>query len=167
VVQPSGPSSYGQAAKILDIAMKVYVYYCTQPTPGIGERIVLYLHGAIDTPIMKYLKKAKPDMCKIRATTIKALDKEAYQALQSVLLTESHEQNLHPVQYDDILEPVPYASRRPFDPTPPVAIGRLRMLAGSPTEHELNHAIASCAAKESFVTVHPSSSSRGAVWPAR
>ena len=27
-VQPREPSSYGQAAKVLDIAIKVYVYYC-------------------------------------------------------------------------------------------------------------------------------------------
>jgi hypothetical protein len=27
-------SSYGQAAKVLDVAAKVYVYYCVQPSPN-------------------------------------------------------------------------------------------------------------------------------------
>ncbi len=102
-MQPSAPSSYGQAAKILDIAIKVYVYYCTQPNPATAERIVPFLHGAIDTPIMKHLKKAKPDSSRVRATTIKGLDEEAYQALQAMLLAESHQEKLNPVQYDDIL----------------------------------------------------------------
>jgi hypothetical protein len=102
-LQPSGPASYGQAAKILDIAIKVYVYYCTQPNPAIAERIGPFLHGAIDTPIMEHLKKSKPGCTTIRATTIKGLDEEAYRALQAVLLAQSHEERLNPVQYDDIL----------------------------------------------------------------
>src|SRR6266849_7017635 len=52
-------SSYGQAAKILDVAVKVYAYYCAQPTPEVAKRIVPWLHGAIDTAILKYLKKSK------------------------------------------------------------------------------------------------------------
>lgn len=98
-VQPSGPSSYGQAAKVLDIAIKVYVYYCAQPTSEVAERMIPFLHGAIDTPILKHLKKSS----KVSATTIKGLDEEAYRALQTVLLAESHASEMHPVQYDDIL----------------------------------------------------------------
>src|SRR5262245_53353695 len=45
-VQPSQPSSYGQAAKVLDIAIKVYVYYCAQPTAKIAQRLVPLLNGA-------------------------------------------------------------------------------------------------------------------------
>ena len=37
------------------------------------------------------------------ATTIKGLDREAYQDLQSQLFAESLACKLHPVQYDDIL----------------------------------------------------------------
>ena len=102
-VRASGPSSYGQAAKVLDIAIKVYVYYCAQPTSEVAERIVPYLHGAIDTPIMKHLKETKLASVKVRATTIKGLDREAYEALQSIVMAESLTRKLHPVQYDDIL----------------------------------------------------------------
>jgi hypothetical protein len=101
-VLPAGPSSYGQAAKILDVAIKVYVYYCALPTLEVSERIVPFLHGAIDTAILMHLKKSKFARGKIRATTIKDLDEETYRALQS-LLADSRPETLHPVQYDDIL----------------------------------------------------------------
>ena len=102
-VHPSGPSSYGQAAKVLDIVIKVYVYYCAQPTSEVAERILPFLHGAIDTPIMRHLKKCSHASARIPATTIKAVDEDTYQALQSRLLAESQAYGLHPVQYDDIL----------------------------------------------------------------
>jgi hypothetical protein len=89
IVQQSNAASYGQGAKILDIAIKVYVYYCAQPTAEDAERIVPFLHGAVDTPIMKHLKKSKYATTTIRATTIKQVDKTSYQARQSVVLAES------------------------------------------------------------------------------
>jgi hypothetical protein len=94
---------------MLDVAIKVYVYYCAQPTSEVAERIVPFLHGAIDTAILKDLKKSKLARGDIPATTIKDLDGEAYQALQSLLAKSQAEswpeslRNLHPVQYDDIL----------------------------------------------------------------
>ena len=101
--QPSQQSSYGQAAKVLDIAIKVYVYYCAQPTAEIAQRIVPFLNGAVDTPIMKALKKSKYATATIRATTIKGVDVTAYQALQALVLAESRARKMHPVQYDDIM----------------------------------------------------------------
>lgn len=102
-VQQSHAASYGQGAKVLDIAIKVYVYYCAQPTAEDAERIVPLLHGAVDAPIMKHLKKSKYATTTIRATTIKQVDKTSYQALQSVVLTASRACKIHPVQYDDIM----------------------------------------------------------------
>jgi DNA primase len=102
-LQPSQPSSYGQAAKVLDIAIKVYVYYCAQPTAEIAQRIVPFLNGAVDAPIMKCLKKSKDAAATIRATTIKQVDETEYQALQAIVLAESHARKIHPVQYDDIM----------------------------------------------------------------
>lgn len=118
-VQPSGLASYGQAAKVLDIAIKVYVYYSGQPAPEVAERIIPWLHGAIDTPIMKHLKKSKGAGRTIRATTIKGLDEEAYQALQSLVLAESLACKLHPVQYDDYWWRE--LNRRPITHPPPLA----------------------------------------------
>lgn len=67
-VHPSQPSSYGQAAKVLDIAIKVYVYCCAQPTAEIAQRMVPFLNGAVDTPIMKHLKNQHAT-ASIQATT--------------------------------------------------------------------------------------------------
>ena len=101
-VHPSQPSSYGQAAKVLDIAIKVYVYYCAQPTAEIAQRIVPFLNGAVDTPMMKYLKK-KYATASVRATTINEVDATTYQTIQSLVLTESGARKMHAVQYDDMM----------------------------------------------------------------
>jgi hypothetical protein len=42
--------SYGHAAKVLDLALKVYVYYCKMPSPAKAESLMPRLNGAIDTP---------------------------------------------------------------------------------------------------------------------
>src|SRR5258708_14891217 len=47
-IKPAGPSSYGHAAKVLDITAKVYVYYCTEPSPEVARLLIPMLHGAID-----------------------------------------------------------------------------------------------------------------------
>jgi hypothetical protein len=85
---------------VLDIAIKVYVYYCAQPTAEIAQRIIPFLNGAVDTEILSHLKKSNRA---IRATTIKEIDQSAYQALESFILGESRVQNIHPVQYDDVM----------------------------------------------------------------
>jgi hypothetical protein len=102
-LQPSEPSSYGQGAKVLDIAIKVYVYYCAQPTAQVAQRIVPLLNGAVDVPILKVLKKSEYATDTIRATTIKEIDEAAYLTLQAVVLAESHIHEVYPVQYDDIM----------------------------------------------------------------
>jgi hypothetical protein len=100
-----GSTSYGQAAKILDVVIKVYVYYCAQPSPEDSKRIIPWLHGAVDTAILKYLKKYKCAPGQISANTIKEIDEAGYHALQSLLAKSRPEclRNLHPVEYDDIL----------------------------------------------------------------
>jgi hypothetical protein len=37
---PSCPCSYGEAAKVLDVAAKVYVYYCALPSPEVATRLI-------------------------------------------------------------------------------------------------------------------------------
>jgi hypothetical protein len=100
--RPGQPASYGQGAKVLDIAIKVYVYYCSQPNAEVARRIKPLLHGAVDTPIMKHLK-SKYATARIPAKTIQEIDAEAYRVLQSLVLKESLSMSIHPVQYDDIV----------------------------------------------------------------
>src|SRR4030042_1467258 len=49
--------SYGQAAKVLDVALKVIVYYCRLPQASIAAKLVPRLHSPVDTPLMLYLKR--------------------------------------------------------------------------------------------------------------
>ena len=48
------PSSYGHAAKVLDLALKIYVYYCKMLSPAKAELLTPRLNGVIDTPILQY-----------------------------------------------------------------------------------------------------------------
>jgi len=100
-VQPSQAASYGHGAKVLDIAIKVCVYYCSQPNVETARRIEPLLNGAIDTPILKELKSIYTTT-PIPAKTIQEVDEETYRVLQSLVLRESLSLNVHPVQYDDI-----------------------------------------------------------------
>ncbi len=98
----SKAASYGHAAKVLDIAIKVYVYHCAQPNAEVAERLVPFLHGAVDTPLLEYLLKP---VCTttIRPKTIKEVDEKAYHYLQSLVHAKSQACKVHPVQYDDIM----------------------------------------------------------------
>ena len=41
------PSSYGHAAKVLDLALKVYVYYCKMPSLAKAELLTPRLNGSL------------------------------------------------------------------------------------------------------------------------
>jgi len=105
------PSSYGHAAKVLDLALKVYVYYCKMPSPAKAESLMPRLNGVIDTPILRHLFKKLEDMYGKSSSphylwTIKMIDKENYDLLQKVIrqdIRDSFDDNISPVQYDDIM----------------------------------------------------------------
>ena len=105
------PSSYGHAAKVLDLALKVYVYYCKMPSPEKAESLMPRLNGAIDTPILRHLFKKLEDIYRESFPphylwTIKMIDKEDYDLLQKVIrqdIRDSFKDKLSPVQYDDIM----------------------------------------------------------------
>ena len=98
-------ASYGQAAKILDISIKVFVYYCGQPNPTTAENLIPFLNGAIDNPILAYLKTKYPNT-KITSSTIEQINESAYRDLQKLIaldVLKSFDNEIYPVQYDDIL----------------------------------------------------------------
>jgi hypothetical protein len=101
-IQQGEPASYGHAAKVLDIAIKVYVYYCAQPTAAIAQRVLPFMNGAVDTAIMERLKSECPSAA-IRATTLKEVDQKTYEDLQSLLIQRSDEMKMCPVQCEDIM----------------------------------------------------------------
>lgn len=98
-------ASFGQAAKVLDVALKVYIYYCSQPSSDLSARIVPFLHGAMDTAMMKYLAHKYPET-PVRTTTIEQVDEQTYCLLQGLLARDINERfhnDILPVQWDDIL----------------------------------------------------------------
>jgi hypothetical protein len=104
------PASYGHAAKVLDLALKVYVYYCKMPSPAKAESLIPRLNGAIDTLILRHLFKKLEDIYgksySRHLWTIKMIDKETYDLLQKVIrqdIRDTFDDNISTVQYDDIM----------------------------------------------------------------
>ena len=105
------PSSYGHAAKVLDLSLKVYVYYCRMPSPAKAKSLMPRLNGAIDTQILRHLFKKLEDICRKSYPprylwTIAIIDKEDYDLLQKIIrqdIRDSFDDNILPVQYDDIM----------------------------------------------------------------
>jgi len=107
------PSSYGHAAKVLDLALKIYVYYCKMLTPAKAELLTPRLNGVIDTPILRHLFKRLEDIYGKPSPphylwTIKMINEEDYDLLQKALrqeIRDSFDDRISPVQYDDIMGP--------------------------------------------------------------
>ena len=107
------PSSYGHAAKVLDLALKVYVYYCKMLSPAKAELLTPRLNGVIDTPILRHLFKRLEDIYGNPSPphylwTIKMINAEDYDLLQKALrqeIRDSFDDRISPVQYDDIMGP--------------------------------------------------------------
>jgi hypothetical protein len=101
----SSAASYGHAAKVLDIVLKVYVFYCHFPTNEDSEKLIPLLHAAIDTPILKFLSNKFPN-ADIKASTIKEIDEQQYSLLQRLLgedIYQSYQSSILPVEYDDLM----------------------------------------------------------------
>lgn len=97
-------SSYGQAAKVLDIAAKVYVYYCALPSREIAQTLMPLLHSGLDNKMVQHL------ICKfpkagIKSKQLEDIDRPKYEQLQSLVgreIREDFNSEIYPVQYDDI-----------------------------------------------------------------
>ena len=105
VIKKSGPASYGHAAKVLDIALKVYVYYSHQPSCQKARRLTKILHGAVDTPILKHLREMYAET-EVSARTIEQIDRDEYRKLQDLIkrhIKDEFHDAICPVQYDDVM----------------------------------------------------------------
>jgi hypothetical protein len=99
-----GASSYGQGAKVLDVAAKVYIYYCGQPSLDVARKLVPMLHGAVDTRMMQYLSTYRE--AGVASKTIEKVDRDEYRKLQSFVardIEREFQSQIHPVQWDDIV----------------------------------------------------------------
>jgi hypothetical protein len=104
-LKKSHAASYGHAAKVFDIAVKVYVHYCNLPDRESAFLLVPFLHGAVDNPIMKNLKAQYPKSC-VESETIESVGKAEYELLQALVsrhIRDEFKSAIFPVQYDDIM----------------------------------------------------------------
>jgi hypothetical protein len=104
-VKKSHPASYGQAGKVFNVVLKVYVYYCHYPDYQASNKLVPLLHAAVDTKMMKDLKK-KIQQEDIKAETIEAVSQAEYVTLQNMVninIKDEFKNQIFPVHWDDIL----------------------------------------------------------------
>lgn len=104
-VQPMRAASFGHAAKMFDVCAKVWFHYCSMPNTSVANKVVLYLNSAIDTPILKHLKKQNPN-AGISASSISDIDRGCYKELQKLAALDraaSCPDAVDMAQYDDLL----------------------------------------------------------------
>lgn len=89
--------SYGQAAKVVDVAMKVLVGYCRLPDKRTARLIAPRLHAGIDNKILKNHLKVKG------IASLREINKARYEKLQSRLSKEAKDKGCSPIEYDDWL----------------------------------------------------------------
>jgi len=102
IIKRSQYASWGQAAKVIDIVLKVCIYYCNLPSVGVSSKIIPWLNGAIDTPILHDFKKRYNPPMISQTSSIGDIDKVKYEELQKMIRKESCDGEIFPVQYDDI-----------------------------------------------------------------
>lgn len=105
IVKKSGYALYGHAAKLLDVSLKVYVYYSSLPNKHTAETILPFLNSAIDNPILNHLKKSFPNEF-VLPKTVEQIDKNTYKNLQKLIrsdIKKNFNNHILPTQYDDIM----------------------------------------------------------------
>jgi hypothetical protein len=106
ITRQGGMTSYGQIAKTFDVVLKVIVYYCHFPTCERADVISRWLHAAVDTKMMAFLKEYYPtDIVPWPATIQQVMNYSDYVAIQRVVnkfIAEKLERHIMPVQFDDI-----------------------------------------------------------------
>jgi len=103
VTKHSGPASYGQIAKTLNVVLKVVVYYCRLPSERAASVIGKWLEPAVDTKMMAYLKPKNSSI--LWPMTIEQVGFDEYEMLNGAvgeLIQDCHQGKIAPVQFDDI-----------------------------------------------------------------
>lgn len=105
ITKHSGPPSYGQVAKTLDVVLKVVIYYCRWPDEATSERILKFLNAAVDTKMIAFLKSKYPYHFKIWPVTVESVSQSIYGSIQELVrrfITDEHQGKILPVQFDDL-----------------------------------------------------------------
>jgi hypothetical protein len=103
-------ASYGHGAKVLDISLKVYVYYCRMPDQVKADYLAPFLNGAIDTPILRHLlgivRIPEGKSLSSHLWNIAMINRDIYNTLQLLIrsdIADSFAGEIWLVQYDDIM----------------------------------------------------------------
>ena len=105
LAKKSEQASYGHAAKVLDIVLKVCFYYCRLPDEKTATKIIPWLNTPIDTALLSDIKKRFQTDELAKTQSIKHIDREKYCLLQKFVradIKKSLDERLKPVMYDDI-----------------------------------------------------------------
>jgi hypothetical protein len=105
LIKRTGPPSYGQVAKTLDVVLKVVIYYCKWPDETQSGQIIKFLNAAVDTQMMAFLKSIYPDHFQLWPVTIENIDESKYVLVQNLvkkLIKDEHQGQIIPVQFDDL-----------------------------------------------------------------
>jgi len=105
IIKQSGYALYGHAAKLLDVSLKVYVYYSGLPDKDTACIILPFINTAVDNPILNHLKKSFSSE-NITANTVEQIDQKTYDKLQYLIkndIKNNFNNDIMPTQYDDIM----------------------------------------------------------------
>jgi len=105
IIKKSSLAHFGHAAKLLDVSLKVYVYYSNLPNKNEAEKLLPLINTAIDNPILTHLKNSFPSEV-ISAKTVEQIDESTYEQLQGLIrkdIQKNFNNEILPTQYDDIM----------------------------------------------------------------
>ena len=88
----------------MDVTLKVLVYYCGWPNKMKSMQLRKMIHAAVDTDMMKYLRRPYPADLIEWPTAVKQVDRLTYRKLQNLVkrfIVEKDNEIKLPVQFDD------------------------------------------------------------------
>ncbi len=96
--------SWGHAAKVFDISMKVFIYFCGLPSRTQTANILPWLNGAIDSPILKRLRKDfTGEYSTLKSVTLKTMDKNQYDLVQHLMRNKAKKKRLLLVEWEEMM----------------------------------------------------------------
>lgn len=98
-----GRPSWGHAAKVMDISMKVFIYYCSLPSGAKAAHILPWLNGAVDGPIIQKLSTDfTGKYSTLRSVTLNNMSMKKYNLLQLLIRERAAKEGLLPVEWEEI-----------------------------------------------------------------
>lgn len=98
-------ASWGHAGKVIDVVLKVCIYYCHLPSCEDSKKIVPWLNAPIDTNILNNLKKQTENQNISNIESLKEINQDKYNELQKLVrvdIEQNFTENIYPVHWDDM-----------------------------------------------------------------